>query len=163
MGAVMTCSLGFGFAAAPSAAAAAAAAGMCGRCAMGGSRCSAALPVGMRLMRTASSPSLISISAMPDSSSSSISFLILRMSMREMPPKDRIRAVPLSGEPLRGGAHRRLVAIGAETGDHADRDVGEVGMAAERLARLGVGKMYLDERHPDRQHRIAQRDARVGE
>src|SRR5262245_19380389 len=34
-----------------------------------------------RLMRTDSSPSLISISAMPDSSSSSISFLTLRMSM----------------------------------------------------------------------------------
>src|SRR5579864_3666355 len=168
MGAVMTCSLGLGLRAALSAAAAGAAAaaaaaavaGLAGRCATCGV---AAGPVGMRLMRTASSPSLISISAMPDSSSSSISFLILRMSMREMPPKDRTRAVPLSGEPLRGGAHRRLVAIGAETGDHADRNVGEVGMAAERLARLGVGKVYLDERHPDRQHRIAQRDARVGE
>jgi hypothetical protein len=37
--------------------------------------------VGPRLMRTDSSPSLISISAMPDSSSSSISFLTLRISI----------------------------------------------------------------------------------
>ena len=42
-------------------------------------------PGGMRLMRTDSSPSLISISAMPDSSSSSISFLTLRMSMAGVP------------------------------------------------------------------------------
>ena len=90
MGAVMTCSLGFGFAAARLGGGAAGRGG--GGIAAGaaawrqaapwcGSRCSAAAPVGMRLMRTASSPSLISISAMPDSSSSSISFLILRMSM----------------------------------------------------------------------------------
>src|SRR5436305_401478 len=88
MGAVITCSLAFALAAA-GAIAAGAAVGM--GAAMGavagnaigiGANWAARPLVGMRLMRSASSPSLISISAMPDSSSSSISFLIFRISMK---------------------------------------------------------------------------------
>src|SRR5689334_6971938 len=48
-----------------------------------------------RLMRTDSSPSVISISAMPDSSSSSMSFLTLRMSMHV--PRVRLERDSLSG------------------------------------------------------------------
>jgi hypothetical protein len=68
-----------------------------------------------RLMRTDSSPSLISISPMPDSSSSSISFLTLRISMA-------ISQQWLGRESL-SGAERMLqrvfVALGTEAADYA--------------------------------------------
>ena len=77
------------------------------------------------------SPSLISISAMPDSSSSSISFLIFRMSMPGLPPRESMTVTALAvsgrvGEPLRGSAHRRFVAVYAEAADYTDRDVREI-------------------------------------
>src|SRR5215472_5427787 len=173
MGAVMTCSLGLGLAAPPSASAAAGSSGIrAGRPGTGAAVCTtcvrgtaAAAGGAMRLIRTASSPSLISISAMPDSSRSSISFLIFRMSMPGIPPAIVTARAARSGaarESLRGGTHRQLVAEGSETGDDTDGDVGEIGMSAKWLARLRVGKMQLDERQVRPEQRIAQRDARVG-
>src|SRR5437762_14363016 len=102
----------------------------------------------MRLMRTASSPSLISISAMPDSSRSSISFFIFLMSMPLMPSGKTgncENARPLRGarESRRGRAHRRLVAAGSEAGDHTDADVRDIGMPAKRLAGDDVGQVAL--------------------
>src|SRR5579864_6612768 len=170
MGAVITCSLGLGLAAtspAPAAgssgplAGAGAGAGACIAWATGAT--APAAP--MRLMRTASSPSFISISAMPDSSRSSISFLIFRMSI-PLGPKGSEGCPPFSGaarEMLRGGSHRELVAVGSESGDDTDRDVGEIGMTPKGLARLRVGKMYLDERHAHSEQCVPQSDARVGE
>src|SRR6516164_2342289 len=122
----------------------------------------------MRLMRTASSPSLISISAMPDSSSSSISFLIFRMSMPGLPQEKSKTPTPLvvsgcTGEPRRGGAHCRFVAERAEAADHTDRDVREIRLPPKRLAGVRVRQMHLDERQPRGQNRVAQRNARVSE
>src|SRR5690348_15493576 len=101
----------------------------------------------MRLMRTASSPSLISISAMPDSSSSSISFLIFRMSMRGgLPRMSWIqRESGRTRQPLERGAHGELVAEGTEPQHAADRDIREIGMPAKGLAGVGVRQMYFDE------------------
>src|SRR5438477_12582603 len=170
MGAVITCSLGLGLGPALSAAgnaAAAAPAGSAARCATCGAWCAVAVPVGMRLMRSASSPSLISISAMPDSSSNSISFLIFRMSMPGMPPKEsesRKRRTSGGGcEPLRGGAHGRLVAERAQPGDDPDRTVRQIGMSAKRLAGVRLGQMHFDERYAGAEQRVAQRNAGVRE
>src|SRR5256886_11722158 len=170
MGAVITCSLGLGLGAALSAAgnaADAAAAGSVARCAICAAACAVAVPAGMRLMRSASSPSLISISAMPDSSSNSISFLIFRMSMPGMPPRNQkaknAQASGGGGEPLRGGAHGRLVAERPQPGDDPHRDVRQIGMPAKRLAGVRVGQVYLDERHGGAAQRNAQRNAGVRE
>src|SRR5579863_1863468 len=161
----MTCSLGLGlWAALSGAGGGGGAATAAGGGAAGIAGCiswAAAAP--MRLMRTASSPSLISISAMPDSSSSSISFLIFRMSMCGWPPKARGGVLWRAAETLRGGTDRRLVAEGAEAADHAHGGVREIGVTAKGLARVRVGKVHLDERHPHRQQRIAQRDAGMRE
>src|SRR5438309_7190213 len=173
MGAVITCSLGLGFGAALSAAGDAAAAGppapagSVARCATCVAPCPVAVPAGMRLFRSASPPSLISISAMPDTSSNSMSFLIFRMSMPGMPPKEsesgRRRTSGGGGEPLRGGAHGRLVTERAQPGDDPDRDVREIGMPAERLAGVRVGQVHFDERHTGAEDGVAQRDAGVRE
>src|ERR1700730_10954069 len=171
MGAVITCSLGLGFGAALSAAGKAAdavpaatpaPAGSAPRCATCGPASLAA--TGIRLMRSPSSPSLISISAMPDSSSNSISFLIFRMSMPGMPPRKRKRRTSGGGrEPLRGGTHGRLVTVGTQTGDDPDCDVREIGMPAKRLACVRVGQVHFDERHTDAKDGVAQRDGGVRE
>src|SRR5579863_5528921 len=76
---------------------------------------------GWRLMRTDSSPSEISSSEIPDSSSSSINFLTLRISIRE----------PLNslclGEAGAGGFERELIADGPQPEDASGRDVGQIG------------------------------------
>src|SRR5256886_15291262 len=158
MGAVITCSLGLGLGAALSAAGNAAVAVAAAPTAPAGRAatwtcaawCAVAVPAGMRLMRSASSPSLISISAMPDSSSNSISFLIFRMSMPGMPPRNQkaktAQASGGGGEPLRGGAHGRLVAERPQPGDDPHRDVRQIGMPAKRLAGVRVGQGYFNER-----------------
>src|ERR1700734_1263994 len=79
---------------------------------------------GWRLMRTDSSPSEISSSEMPDSSSSSISFFTLRMSIRE-PLEESL--VSGTGQAGARGIERELVAFRSQTHDAADRDVGEIG------------------------------------
>src|SRR5256885_3492208 len=169
MGAVITCSLGLGLGAALSAAgnaADAAAAGSVAKCAICAAACPVAVPAGMRRMRSASSPSLISISAMPDSSSNSMSFLIFRMSMPGMPPRSQkaeTRSSGGGGEPLRGGAHGRLVTERAQPGDDPDRDVREIGMPAKRVAGVRVGEVHFDERHTGAEEGVAQRDAGVRE
>src|SRR5215469_11732417 len=120
----------------------------------------------MRLILTASSPSLISISAMPDSSSSSISFLIFRMSMPGMPPSV-VRYGPRRsgcvGEPLECGPQRQLVAERPQARDDPDGNVREIRMPAKALAGVDVGKVNLDERQGHRQDCIAERNAGVGE
>src|SRR5215469_5928379 len=176
MGAVITCSLGFGFggsaagAAAPGAAPAAVAAGAAGAAAgswaTAGSPCPMSPPAGMRLILTASSPSLISISAMPDSSSSSISFLIFRMSMPGMPPsvsRYGPRRSGCAGEPLECRPQRQLIAERPQAGDYPHGNVREIRVPAKALAGVDVGKVNLDERQGHRQNRIAERDAGMRE
>src|ERR1700733_6680441 len=76
---------------------------------------------GWRLMRTDSSPSEISSSEMPDSSSSSMSFLTLRMSIRDPLEKSLVLSVDQAGA---CGLERQLVADGSQSEDAADRDAG---------------------------------------
>src|SRR6185503_20446439 len=124
-------------------------------------------PVGMRLMRTASSPSLISISAIPDSSSSSISFLTLRMSNL-----CAFRYQLLNGRdarPLTGGyfcrcrLDRELVPQCTQADDAAHGDVREIGVVTKFFACEGVREMQLDERQFHAEQRVAQRHAGVRE
>ena len=76
---------------------------------------------GCRLMRTDSSPSEISSSEMPDSSSNSINFLTLRISIR-YPLQD---SLGLSGGQARAGSfERELIPVCAKTYDAADCDAG---------------------------------------
>src|SRR5882724_640935 len=123
----------------------------------------------MRLIRSASSPSLISISAMPDSSSSSISFLIFRMSMLGNAPlsaffqmSDGLAGWARSGWPgevPHRGPHCQLVTERTQAGDETGRYVGEVGMLAERLAPVDVREVNFHERQTYREQRIPQGNA----
>src|SRR5688572_5294147 len=104
-------------------------------------------PRGIRARRTDSSPSLISISARLDSSSRSISFLILRRSIVGLSLAWLLP--PLAGEgwdggkseglvffafqPLDRSRQRQPVAQRAETCDHAHGEVAEVTGVPERL------------------------------
>src|SRR5688572_22949506 len=83
---------------------------------------------------------------MPDSCTRSMSFLSLRRSI-ELP---------------QGMGEREVVAAAAQAADRADRQAGEIGAMAERLARLHVGKVHFDERNADSGHCVAQRDAGMG-
>src|ERR1700724_509431 len=76
---------------------------------------------GWRLMRTDSSPSEISNSEMPDSSSSSINFFTLRISIREPLEEPLVLAVGQAGT---CGFERELIADGSQPEDAADRNVG---------------------------------------
>src|SRR5699024_6836013 len=100
-------------------------------------------------MRTVSSPSVISSSATPEVSTSSISFLSLRMS------------TSVSLDMACGGFQRQLVPPGAEAGDGADGDVGKIGHGTEALPRRNVGQMHFDEGHCRCQQCVTQRDAGV--
>src|SRR6185437_3559711 len=138
-------------------------------------------PLGTRERRTTSSPSLISSSARWDSSSKSISFLILRKSIGSAFGQScHLRWLELSGigagrSPCsdRGGPRslqaldrrfqRQPVAGAPETADHAKCQVGEVRMVAEWLASEHVGQVHLDERYGYRRKSVAQRDAGMGE
>src|SRR5512139_1237810 len=109
-------------------------------------------------MRTDSSPSQISISVTSEPSSSSMRVLILRISM----------ACPslVSGcwcEARDRRLQRQFVSERTESADHAGGDIGEIRMAAERLACVDVGNMHFDERDRDPEQRIAQRHAGVRE
>ena len=99
-----------------------------------------------RLIRMDSSPSRISISPRPDSSSISISFLTLRMSMTTI----------LFCEMRQRRLQRKLVAMCSETADNADGNVGEVRMTPEGLTRKDVRQMYLDKRDAGSGQRVAQ-------
>jgi len=67
------------------------------------------------------------------------------------------------GEPLRGGAHGRLVAERPQPGDDPHRDVRQIGMPAKRLAGVRVGQVYFNERYAGAEQRVAQRNAGVRE
>src|ERR1700676_2186920 len=77
--------------------------------------------LGWRLMRTDSSPSEISSSEIPDSSSSSISFLTLRISIREPLEESLVLGFGQAGA---SRLERKLVADGPQSENAADRDVG---------------------------------------
>src|SRR4030095_11171652 len=101
---------------------------------------------------------------MPDSSSNSISFLTLRISMPG--PLFFIGSVArraTGGEVMHRRPQRELVADRAKAGDLPDDDIGEKRVMRERLASMHVREMHFDERQLDGQQRVAQCDARVGE
>src|SRR3972149_4784201 len=102
-----------------------------------------------RLTRTDSSPSWISISAIPDSSSISISFFTLRISILESSVlqlfQDCLQRQPISFRP--------------ETAYNPHGDIREIGMTAEVFTGEDIGDMHLDEGDGDSQECIAQCDA----
>src|SRR4030042_221232 len=87
-------------------------------------------PAMLLAMRTFSSPSVISSSAMPEASTRSMSFLSFLRSM---------------GSPVlevaQGVFQRQFVTVRAQTGHHPDGEVGKIRMVAEGFARGYVGKM----------------------
>src|ERR1043166_1208783 len=111
-----------------------------------------------RLMRTFSSPSVISSSAIPDCSTRSISFLSLRKSIGNALP-EMTRPLPAR---LKRVLERQFVAHGAETADNPDRYIGKVRTLAERLPGEHVGDVYFHERKLNRAQRIPQRNAGMG-
>ena len=125
---------------------------------MGGMAYCTGAPVVWRLMRTDSSPSVISSSARPDSSSNSMSFLTLRISM-EVLAYFWSRARELVAGRLEG----QLVTQGAEPGDDANGHVGNVGVPPEFLPGVHVAEVNLDERDGHGQQRVPQRHAGVGQ
>src|SRR5688572_12584854 len=124
-------------------------------------------------MRTDSSPSLISISAMPDSSSSSMSFLTLRISIRillffscecgERSAEKMPALLTSERQVVSRGAQRQLITERTESRDRADGDIGEIRVMAEGLPRMHVAQMHFDERNLHAQQRVAQRHAGVRE
>src|SRR5699024_2309059 len=86
----------------------------------------------------------------PEVSTSSISFLSLRMS------------TGVSLKMCDGGVQGQPVAQGAEADNGADGDVGKIGMVAKRFARGDVAQVYFDKRQRRGQQGVAQGDAGVG-
>src|ERR1039457_2817012 len=109
-------------------------------------------------MRTDSSPSEISSSEIPDSSSSSINFFTLRMSIRE--PLE-VSSILSCGQACAGRFERKFVSDGPKSEYATDREVGQIGVMPELLAREYVAEVNLDERYGCCQKCIAQRDAGV--
>src|SRR5688572_1062791 len=109
-----------------------------------------------RLMRTFSSPSVISISPMPDSWTRSISFFSLRRSNSA----PSLLAVQHSAQ---GRFQRQLVSLRSQSADHAAGEVGEIGLLPEGFARVDVGQVDFYERDSGRRQGIAQCDAGVRE
>lgn len=60
-----------------------------------------------------------------------------------------------------GGGQCQCVAVGAETDDRADGDIGKMGMVTECFPRGDVRQMHFDERHGRGQQRVAQGHAGV--
>src|SRR6478672_517245 len=143
MGDFTVCPVGSG----GGAGAAGAAAGICcGIMPAMGCMCGEAIMIGCpatwRLMRTFSSPSVISISPIPDSWTRSMSFFSFLRSMflafRMFANGPGAFWAPGSFGAGRQGSDRRLqcqlVSHRAQPGDHAGGDVREIGVAPERLA-----------------------------
>jgi hypothetical protein len=61
------------------------------------------------------------------------------------------------------GFQRQPIAVAAEAADHADRDVRQVRVVPERLARVHVGQVHFDEGDRHRGQRVAQGNAGMGE
>src|SRR5512139_177569 len=134
-----------GAAATGAAAAGAAACIICGACIIIGA------PAMLLAMRTFSSPSVISSSAMPEASTRSMSFFSFLRSM----------GGPVL-EVTQGKFQRQFVTVRAQTGHDADGEIGKIRMVAEGFARVDVGKMDFDERDGRGRQRIAQGDAGMG-
>src|SRR5271166_2166474 len=115
---------------------------------------------GCRLMRTDSSPSEISSSEMPDSSSSSISFFTFRISIRELLEE----AVVLSfAQAQCGGFERQLVAERTQPENASDCDIREIGSVPKLFARENVAEVDLDEWNGNAQQRIPQCNTRMSQ
>src|SRR4030042_823562 len=108
-------------------------------------------PIMLLAMRTFSSPSVISSSEVPESSTRSMSFFSFLRSMGS-PVLEVVQCV----------FQRKVVTVRAQTGHHADSEAGKIRMMAEGFARVYVGKMNFNERNGGGRQRIAQRDAGVG-
>src|SRR4030065_2015474 len=139
-----------GTASSTGAAATGAAAGA-GACIIWGACIIIGAPAMLLAMRTFSSPSVISSSEMPEASTRSMSFFSFLRSM---------------GRPVLEVAQRvfqrQFVTVRAQTGHHADGEVGKMRMMAEGFACVYVGKMNFNERNGGGRQRIAQRNAGVG-
>src|SRR5690242_2802887 len=105
-----------------------------------------------RLIRTFSSPSVISISPIPDSWTRSISFFSFLRSMSGAAPE--VAAGRFQGE---------LVDHGPQARDHAGGDVGEIGVFPEGFPGVDVRQVHLDEGDADRREGVAKRDTGVRE
>src|SRR5688572_7666609 len=103
-----------------------------------------------RLIRTFSSPSVISSSAIPDCWTRSIKVFSLRRS---------IALVPLVGQRVR---HGELVPFGAQAADDAHGQIAEVRALAVWLASVDVRNVNFHERNAHGSQRIADRHARMG-
>src|SRR5688572_666153 len=124
-------------------------------CCMAGAAIMTGPGASWRLMRTRSSPSVISISPIPDSWTRSISFFSLRRSIGP-----RLLSRGLAKRPHRG-CQRQLVSVRAQPADHPTGDVGEVRVLAEGLACVHVREVDFYEGDRRRGQRVAQGDAGV--
>src|SRR5512141_664932 len=132
--------------AATATAAGAAACIICGACAI-----IIGAPAMLLAMRTFSSPSVISSSAMPDASTRSMSFFSFLRSMGS-PVLEVTQRI----------FQRQFVAVRAQARHHANGEVGEIRMMAEGFARVNVGKMNFDKRDGGGRQRVAQGNAGMG-
>src|SRR4030042_2980769 len=132
-------------------AAATGAAAGAGACIIWGACIIIGAPAMLLAMRTFSSPSVISSSAIPQASTRSMSFFSFLRSMGG-PVLEVVQRV----------FQRQFVPVRATAGHHADGEVGKIRVMAEGFARVNVGKMNFDERDGGGRQRIAQRDAGVG-
>src|SRR5690625_51657 len=160
MGDVMTWPLGAGGVA--SGAGAGAAAGAGAGAAAGWTGIAAVARARLRLMRTDSSPSLISISSILESSSSSISFLTLRMSIITLWLQSfSVRPALGLVQPRHAGIQSQQVAPGTKAQHHADGDVGKVAEPAEGFTLVHIGEVHFNEGEVGCQQGIPERDAGV--
>src|SRR3569623_355401 len=118
---------------------------ICGACAI-----IIGAPAMLLAMRTFSSPSVISNSAMPEASTRSMSFFSFLRSMGGPVLKVTQRIF-----------QRQFVAVRAQTGHHANGEVGEIRVVAEGFARVNIGKMNFDKWNGGRCQCDAQRNAGV--
>src|SRR2546428_3399007 len=145
------------------------------------------LPLGPPLtILTFSSPSVTSNSAIPDSSTRSISFFSFRKSMQAsfrfgrvlrvargsarrvlstsqgQPPSCTLKS-GLSARLLQHELQREVITAAAKPADRADRKVGKVRMTPEWLPGIDVRQMHLDEGDLYRGEGVAKRHAGVGQ
>ena len=104
-----------------------------------------------RTTRMRLSFSAISISVRPVSFSTAASARIASGS-------NGMRVMRSFQQEVRHGGQRQRVAADAETADHADGGLRDVGVLTEFLAPVDVGDVHLDHRQVGRQQRVHQRD-----
>src|SRR6056297_219009 len=110
-------------------------------------------------MRTDSSPSLISISSMLDSSSNSISFLTLRISIVVLFSDVCGLLFQLAQRCLQC----KRVTIRTEPADHALCQVGKIRVVPKALPRMNIGQMYFNKGDGGGRQGVAQCHAGVCE